>query len=207
MNILILSGSRDPKGQTARAIDALCKGIADGGATAETIFLPTLSLERCRQCDANGWGLCRREGRCVIEDDFPSVVDKIDAADLVVFANPVYFGDLSESLRAFLDRYRRISHVRLIGSGRGAGGFPQGGGTPVIGICYAGGSGNGTISCIASLERVLQMCGFDIIDMVPARRQNLEHKLPILEMTGKWLATGPTSGPPWIPPSPENSRR
>jgi multimeric flavodoxin WrbA len=203
MNILILSGSRDRQGQTARAINALCKGISGGGAEAETIFLPELNLERCRQCDADGWGLCRREGRCIVEDDFPSVVVKIEVADLVVFANPVYFGDLSESLRAFLDRYRRINHIKLIEAGQRAGSFPQGGGIPVIGICYAGGSGNGTVSCIASLERALQMCGFDIVDMIPARRQNLEHKLSILEMTGKWLATKPTSGPPWVPPPPK----
>jgi multimeric flavodoxin WrbA len=125
---------------------------------------------------------------------------------VVVFANPVYFGDLSESLRAFLDRYRRITHVKLIEAGRGGGSLPQGGGTPAIGICYAGGSGNGTVNCCASLERVLQTCGFDVVDMIPARRQNLEHKLPILEMTGKWLATKPTSGS-WVPPSPEDSRK
>ena len=200
MNILILSGSRNREGQTARAIHALCKGIADGGADHETLFLTELNLERCRQCDADGWGLCRREGKCIVEDDFPSIVAKIEAADVVVFANPVYFGDQSESMRAFLDRYRRITHLAMISSGRGPGSFPSGGGTPVIGICYAGGSGNGPISCCASLERVLQTCGFDVVDMIPARRQNLEVKLPMLEMAGRWLATKPTSGPPFVPP-------
>lgn len=203
MNIPILSGSRNREGVTARAIDALCKGIAAGGASFETIFLTELGLERCRQCDPDGWGLCRREGRCIIEDDFLLIVDKIENADVVVFANPVYFGEPSESMRAFLDRYRRIRFPRLIAAGRGPGAFPSGGGTPAIAICYAGGSGNGPVNCCASLERVLQTCGFDVVDMIPARRQNLEHKLPILEMTGKWLTTKPTSGPPFVPPQPE----
>ena len=74
------------------------------------------------------------------------------------------------------------------------------GGTPAIGICYAGGSGNGMISCYASLERVLQTCGFDVVDMIPARRQNLDVKLSMLENVCKWLVTKPTSGPPFIPP-------
>ena len=200
MNVLILSGSRNREGQTARAVDSLCKGIVDGGGNFETIFLTELKLERCRQCDADGWGLCRREGRCSVEDDFPMIVDKIDNADVVVFANPVYFGDLSESMRAMLDRYRRITHPKLISAGRGPGSFSSGGGTPAIAICYAGGSGNGPVNCCASLERVLQTCDFDVVDMIPARRQNLEQKLPILEMTGKWLATKPTSGPPFRPP-------
>jgi hypothetical protein len=72
---------------------------------------------------------------------------------------------------------------------------------PVIGYCYAGGSGNGTASCCASLERVLQICGFDVVDMILARRQNLDMKLPLLELTGRWLVSKPTSGPPLTPSS------
>jgi hypothetical protein len=38
-----------------------------------------------------------------------------------------------------------------------------------------------------------------MVDMITVRRQNIDIKLPMLEMTGKWLATKPTSGP-FIPP-------
>lgn len=200
MQILILSGSRDHEGQTARAINAVGKGITDAGGSSETIFLTESKLERCRQCEQDGWGLCRKEGRCVIEDDFSSLVEKIEAADFVVFATPVYFGDLSESLRGFLDRLRRIRHLKMIRAGRRPGSFPEEEDIPAIGLCYAGGSGMGTISCCANLEGILQTCGFDVVDMIPARRQNLEAKLPMLELTGKWLVTRPTSGPPFIPP-------
>jgi len=200
MKILVLSGSRNREGQTARAINAVCKGIADDGGNSEVIFLTELKLERCRQCDADGWGLCRKEGRCVIEDDFVSIAEKIETADVVVFANPVYFGDLSESMKGFLDRFRRTRFPMLMAAGRGPGSFPSGEGTPAIGLCYAGGSGNGTTTCCANLERTLQTCGFDVVDMIPARRQNLEAKLPMLELVGKWLVTRPTSGPPFVPP-------
>ena len=200
MKILILSGSRNCEGQTARAINTICKGISSAKGKSEVIFLTELKLERCRQCDPDGWGLCRKEGRCVIEDDFASIEKKVKAADVLVFANPVYFGDLSESMRTFLERFRRTRFMRP-GSGP-PGFFPPAGATPAIGLCYAGGSGNGTVSCAASLERVLQTCGFDVVDMIPVRRQNIEVKIPILELTGKWLATKPTSGPPFVPPPP-----
>ncbi len=198
MLILILSGSRNREGQTARAIKAIQKGIREAKGKSEAIFLPELKLERCRQCEADGWGICRKEGRCIIEDDFASVAEKVKAAGVVVFANPVYFGDLCESMRTFLDRFRRTRFMRPGTAPPGA--FPMAGGTPAIGICYAGGSGNGTISCCANLERILQTCGFDVVDMIPARRQNLDIKLPMLEVIGKWLVTKPTSGPPFIPP-------
>jgi multimeric flavodoxin WrbA len=198
VHVLVISGSRNREGQTARAIKAIQKGITEGKGNSEVIFLTEMNLERCRQCDADGWGICRKEGRCIIEDDFDGIVEKIKKSDAVVFANPVYFGDLSESMRGFLDRYRRTHFMRPGAPPPGP--FPGVGGTPAIGYCYAGGSGNGTISCCASLERMLQTCGFDVVDMIPARRQNLDIKLWILEMTGRWLATGPTSGPPFERP-------
>jgi len=142
---------------------------------------------------SDGWGLCRKEGHCTIEDDFQSLVKKIKASDVVVFANPVYFGDLTESMRGFLDRLRRIGFLRRDPE------VPRS--IPAVGLCYAGGSGNGAPNCCASLDRILQICGFDVVDMVPLRRQNLEAKLPALEIMGKWLVTKPTSGQRLITPS------
>lgn len=180
MNILVISGSRNPNGQTASAGDALIAGVRDAGGKGEHIFLPRMSVERCRQCDDNGWGICRTEGKCIIADDFAMIVDKIIAADAVVFANPVYFGDLSESLRAFLDRLRRTC-MNENGKAKIAG-------KKAAGICVAGGGGGGAPFCVFSLEKVLSICGFDVVDMVPARRQNLEMKLEVLRTLGKWLA-------------------
>jgi len=195
MPILIISGSRNPKGRTAELINAIGAGIARAGGQWESIFLPALEIERCRQCDSDGWGLCRREQRCIIEDDdFAGVLEKIKAVDLVVFATAVYFGDLSESLRAFLDRLRRTRfRLGFRPSGNIPGPFNSDQGQPAVGLCYAGGSGNGTTSCCMNLERILQFCGFDVVDMIPARRQNLEAKLPVMELVGQWLAGVPSS--------------
>jgi len=199
MQILVLSGSRNRQGKTAQAISAIVDGITRAGGDSETIFLTEHNLEKCRQCNPDGWGDCRSKGQCVIEDDFASIVEKVEAADILVFANPVYFGDLSESMRGFLDRYRRICFTRRFREVQSASGRPsRAENTPAIGLCFAGGSGNGTISCCASLERVLQVCGFDIVDMIPARRQNLEVKMPMLKLVGEWLVSKPTSGP-WPP--------
>jgi multimeric flavodoxin WrbA len=199
MQLLILSSSRNREGQTARAINYICKGAETGGANTEVIFLPELSLERCRQCDPSGDGRCTREGSCIIEDDFPSIVKKMNDADLIFFTNPVYFNDLTESMKSFLDRYRRVRFHRVIAGIRS--GLPSDEPrTPVASYCYAGGiSGNGSVSCTANMNRILQMCGFDVVDIFLARRQNLEMKLPMLELTGEWLATKPTSGPPLTP--------
>ena len=80
MKAMVISGSRNPEGLTAEATNALIEGMQTGGMQAEHVFLPTKQIERCRQCEDNGWGLCLAEGRCVIEDDFASIVEAIAAA-------------------------------------------------------------------------------------------------------------------------------
>ena len=181
MNVLILSGSRNPEGQTAQACEALAEGIRAGGGQSKTVFLPALRIERCRQCDAQGWGLCRTEARCVIEeDDFTALLGEMRSAEAVVCATPVYFGDLSESLRALLERVRRVCrHVPDKNPLAGK---------PAVGVAVAGGGGGGSYSCLTSLERMLSTCGLDVLDLVPVRRQNLPMKRAVLRVVGQWLA-------------------
>lgn len=179
MKIIAILGSRDHEGRTARAAGALLEGAVSQGAETCRAFLPEMDIQRCRQCEDNGWGVCRTEGRCVIHDDFGLLVERIRDADAAVFATPVYFSDLSESMRALLDRLRRIC--------RHEAGKARIEGKAAIGICVAGGGGGGAPVCAVSLEKVLSTCGFDVLDVVPARRQNLDLKLSILESTGRWL--------------------
>jgi multimeric flavodoxin WrbA len=179
MKLVAILGSRNPEGQTARATDALLEGAASTGWEVDRAFLPELQIERCRQCDEKGWGTCRTEGQCTIQDDLAALVDQIRAADAAVFATPVYFGDLSESMRAFTDRLRRIARHEA-----GRAGITE---KRAIGVCVAGGGGGGGPSCSVSLEKVLRTCGFDVVDMIPARRQNLDLKREVLRVTGRWL--------------------
>ncbi|NLG27593.1 MAG: flavodoxin family protein [Chloroflexi bacterium] len=115
----------------------------------------------------------------MIEDDLTTVIARLRAADAVVVATPVYYGDLSESTRATLDRLRRVAaHAadRL--------GLP---GKPAVGITVAGGSGNGSVTAAVSLERALVTCGFEILDIIPVRVQNLPVKVQVLPQVGRWL--------------------
>ncbi|HNQ35193.1 MAG TPA: flavodoxin family protein [bacterium] len=186
MKILLVIGSRNHEGQTARAAQALAAGAVGAGAAVEMVFLTDLKLSACRQCEANGWGLCRAEGRCVIEDDFAGLVEKMRGAAALVVATPVYFSDLSESLKLFLDRLRRTNRHE-----NGRAGLA---GKPALGICVAGGGGGGAPSCAFNLDRILQTCGFEAVDLVPVRRQNLELKLALLRLTGEWLARSADGG-------------
>lgn len=180
MQAIVICGGRNPKGQTARAAEGLMAGLRSNACEVAIAFLPDMAVERCRQCDEHGWGICRSEGKCVIQDDFAGLVEKIAEADAAVFATPVYFSDLSETLKSFLDRLRRITRHEA-----GKVGID---GKPALGICVAGGGGGGAPRCTAELDRTLATCGFDVVDVIPVRRQNLDNKIAILETTGRWLA-------------------
>lgn len=180
--ILALLGSRDPRGRTAQAADALLQGAAGNGASVERVFLTGRHLERCRQCDDDGWGQCRREGRCVIEDELHPLIEQLRRARALVLATPVYFSGLSESTGAFLDRLRRVCANDAARADRLAG-------KPAVGICVAGGGGGGAPACTVALERVLLDCGLDVRDVVPARRQNLGMKKRVLRVVGRWVAS------------------
>jgi multimeric flavodoxin WrbA len=181
MKGLIVLGSRNPEGRTAMAARSLREGLNDKVSDVKEVFLPTKKIERCRQCDVNGWGICLKQGQCVIKDDFSELVDDIMESDFVVFATPVYFGDLSESIHAFLGRLRRISHKKekkIIS--------PK----PTLGICVAGGGGEGVLSCASNLQNILMECGFNVVEMIPVRRQNLDSKkMTTLKNIGGWLVS------------------
>ena len=181
MNMVGILGSPNPRGRTARAAEALLMGAGGEGVLWDLLVLPEREVGRCQQCDEDGWGRCKRAGLCVLEDQFAEVVDRIRQADAVVFATPVYYSDLSESFKALLDRLRRICSHPEARRDRIAG-------KPVIGVCVAGGGGGGAPRCTVALEQVLQDCGFDVVDMVPVRRQNLTIKRTVLKATGRWLA-------------------
>ena len=181
MKILAIVGSRNAEGMTATATKSLLKGAQAAGAEVETVFLPWKNIERCRQCDDSGWGICRTTGNCVIEDDFAHLVNAIRSSDRIVLATPVYFSDLSESMKAFLDRLRRIGMHE-----KGKDGIEA---KVAVAICVAGGGGGGAPQCACIMDRILRTCGFDLVETIPVRRQNLDLKKSLLETTGGWLAS------------------
>jgi len=151
----------------------------------KTVFLPSMSIERCRQCNDDGCGICRSEGKCVIEDDSAGLPEQIRSADATVFATPVYFSDLCESIRAFLDRLRRTTRHEA-----GQQGISH---KPALGLCLAGGGGGGAPACAEALQKILARGGFDVLETIPVRRQNLSMKEHLLRKTGAWLAGCPSS--------------
>lgn len=47
---------------------------------------------------------CQRTGSCVLKDDVPGIMAKAKAAEVIVFATPIYYYEMSGQLKTLLDR-------------------------------------------------------------------------------------------------------
>jgi multimeric flavodoxin WrbA len=182
MQVLVLSSSPNRDGLTAACAQAAVEGARSVGAQAEEVRLNDLSVGMCQAC-GDGWGTCRDEHRCQVQDDFQALYGRMLQADAVVFVTPVYWGGPSESLRAFTDRARRC--LGLVGEGPGTLA-----GTPVMVVAAAGGTGNGTLTCLEDLERWIQHVRARKTDFIGVTRFTRDYKVGQIRAAAAALADG-----------------
>ena len=144
MKILIITCSPNKDGLTAACGEVAEQGVIDGKGESFVVRLNDLKITKCAACK-NGWGSCQEKGICQVKDDFQELHKKISAADGFVLITPVYWWDMSESAKALFDRLRRCDAMKDSNSVKGK---------PFICIAAAGGTGVGTINCLATMERI-----------------------------------------------------
>jgi len=110
MKILGINGSpRGSQSQTLRLVEAVLKGVKESGAEAELADLCELRIEYCNAC-----GTCYKTGRCIHEDDFQELYDKILVSDGLVLGSPVYFGSVTAQMKTMIDRMSDSIHCQLL---------------------------------------------------------------------------------------------
>lgn len=101
MNIIALLGSPRPQGNSTVLAQAFLAACQERGATVTTHFLNTMKYKGCQAC----MGCKTKAESCILQDDLTPVYEAIKAADVLVIASPVYFGDLSGQLKGAFDRF------------------------------------------------------------------------------------------------------
>ena len=102
--ILVIQGGGRPNGNTDQLVKAFTKGVVDAGHEVEIISLIKNEVKGCLGCNA-----CRYGKPCVQKDGFNEMVPKIKAADMLVFASPLYFWTISSRIKAFIERFYCIA--------------------------------------------------------------------------------------------------
>lgn len=128
MKVLIFNGS-PRKGNTCVAIDAMEKGMdAAGGFDVEEIKADAVGVSGCIACLQ-----CGCEGDCVFDDDTNDIMDAVEAADVIIFATPVYWWGMTAQLKMIIDKFycrfeklnRMTKKVGVIVIGEAEQGDPQ----------------------------------------------------------------------------------
>ncbi|MBM3322296.1 flavodoxin family protein [candidate division WOR-3 bacterium] len=95
------SSPRRDRGGTGLLLASLLAGARKAGAEVDLVHLHGLDIRPCQAC-FKCW--LANPGRCVQEDDMAGLLPRLAAAEVVVFATPVFVDGMNGPMKTFLDR-------------------------------------------------------------------------------------------------------
>lgn len=98
-HVLVISTSPRKGGNSETLADALIRGAEEAGNQVEKVCLYDKEIGFCRGCLG-----CLKSHRCVIHDDADVIAQKMRQADVLVFATPIYYYEMSGQMKTMLDR-------------------------------------------------------------------------------------------------------
>ncbi|MFQ5827357.1 MAG: flavodoxin family protein [Dehalococcoidia bacterium] len=122
MEVLGICGSPRKGGNTELLLAEALASAASAGADTK---LFTVFDKEIKPCD--GCGACLRERDCHIQDDMQPLYTRLQAADGIIVASPVYFWSVTGQVKVILDRL--YGYYRTGGLSNKVGGVVVVGGT------------------------------------------------------------------------------
>lgn len=100
-NIVVLNGSPRRKGNTSALVKEFIKGAESVGNTVTEFFLDSMDIHGCKGCFGGHSG---KACPCVQKDDMEKIYPAVRECDVIVFATPLYYWNMSGQLRTAIDR-------------------------------------------------------------------------------------------------------
>lgn len=101
--VVVISTSLRHNSNSELLAKSFAKGAEDAGNTVEFISLKNKKIGFCIGCLA-----CQEKGGCVIKDDAIAIEQAVLNADVVVFATPVYYYEMSGQMKTLIDRMNSL---------------------------------------------------------------------------------------------------
>ena len=98
--IVVIAGSPRRNGNSEKLADAFIKGAKEVGHQVEKVSVIDYEVKGCLGCNY----CIQNEGECIQKDGMQTIYKKLYQADMVVFATPVYFFNMSAQIKAIIDR-------------------------------------------------------------------------------------------------------
>lgn len=101
MDVKVLGISTSPRirGNSDLLLRHALAGAESAAAQVEYVHLADYKIGPCIECNA-----CYETGRCVVQDDYPQLLQKMLDADRLIFATPVFFMTVCAQAKMLIDR-------------------------------------------------------------------------------------------------------
>lgn len=99
MKVLLINGSPNPNGNTARGLKEMIEVFHAQGIETEMITVGNKDIRGCIGCRK-----CKEIGKCVFDDIVNEVSPLFEEADGIVLGTPVYFAGPNGTMLSFMDR-------------------------------------------------------------------------------------------------------
>jgi len=86
-------------------IQAILKGFESSTSRITNIFLSEKQIGYCKGCHSCWF---KTPGKCVIKDDMEKIIQQLLESDIVILGSPLYFNNISGTLKVFFDRLTSI---------------------------------------------------------------------------------------------------
>ena len=97
--VVVISTSLRPGSNSHSMAERFAQGAQDAGHEVELISLRGKEIKFCIGCLS-----CQSTGACVFKDDVPAIMDSVLNADVVCWATPIYYYEMSGQMKTLLDR-------------------------------------------------------------------------------------------------------
>ena len=97
--VVVISTSLRPGSNSNALAEQFAEGAKTAGNEVEFISLRGKEIKFCIGCMS-----CQKTGACVFKDDVPAIMDKVLDADVVCWATPIYYYEMSGQMKTLIDR-------------------------------------------------------------------------------------------------------
>ena len=97
--VLVIETSLRPNSNSDALAAEFARGAEEAGNDVSVVSLKGKTINFCRGCNA-----CQKTGKCVQSDDAAAIVDAVRESDVLCFATPIYYYEMSGQMKTLLDR-------------------------------------------------------------------------------------------------------
>ena len=97
--VIVISTSLRPGSNSYAMAEQFAKGAEAAGHQVEFVSLRGKEIKYCVGCLS-----CQQTGACIFKDDVPAIMESVLNADVVCWATPIYYYEMSGQMKTLIDR-------------------------------------------------------------------------------------------------------